>query len=219
MLSSRLLAVASLVDQNAKVADIGCDHGLLGIYLKKNNLVDDIVLSDISPKALNNALNNLKRNNLKIKAIVSDGLKNIDTTHLDTLVISGMGTKTILEILDNPCKLKNINNLIISSNNNLDILRKKITQMGYYIVDEITVLENKIWYVIIKFKKGQKIKFVSNKYGLLKKDKALYYQYRLKVNKKILKKLSYKNMLKIIQLNWENMVLLLLLKKCRRISN
>ena len=39
MLSIRLKAVADLVDNNKIIADIGCDHALLSIYLVENDLV------------------------------------------------------------------------------------------------------------------------------------------------------------------------------------
>ena len=36
-ISKRLAAIASFVPQNAKILDVGCDHGLLDIYLFQNN--------------------------------------------------------------------------------------------------------------------------------------------------------------------------------------
>lgn len=50
-LSKRLEMVASFIDENDKsVIDIGCDHGLLSIYLaeKFNNL--KIIASDVNNK-------------------------------------------------------------------------------------------------------------------------------------------------------------------------
>ena len=52
-LSKRLEMVASFIDENDKsVIDIGCDHGLLSIYLaeKFNNL--KIIASDVNNNAL-----------------------------------------------------------------------------------------------------------------------------------------------------------------------
>ena len=39
-LSKRLDAISSLVPINSKVVDIGCDHGLLDIYLYQNKISD-----------------------------------------------------------------------------------------------------------------------------------------------------------------------------------
>lgn len=158
-LTPRLASIANMIDENSNIVDIGCDHGLLDIYLMQNKKNINIIASDINKKALNNAITNIKRAGLtnKIKTIVSDGLESIDTTNLDTIIISGMGAHTMVGILyNNISKLKNINTIILQSNNDIDFLRKKITTIGYHIEDEKLVKEKKYIYTIIKFKKGYK---------------------------------------------------------------
>lgn len=179
MISKRLKAISSFLSSNDKVVDIGCDHGYLGIYATKKNLVSKITLSDININALNQARNNINKVNLNIETILSNGLDNIDTTNINTVVISGMGTKTILDILSNKEKLNNIDKLIIQSNNNLDILRESISNMGYKLIDEITIYDKDIWYVICLFIKDTNcyINDTIIKYGLLKEDKLGYYEY------------------------------------------
>ena len=46
-LSNRLLAVAKQVDKDARVADIGTDHGYLAVYLTINN-ISDVILPETS---------------------------------------------------------------------------------------------------------------------------------------------------------------------------
>ena len=99
MISKRLLCVASFVNKDDKLIDVGCDHGYLGIYLKKNNLVSDLLLTDVNNNALNNAINNINNNDLDIKYMLTDGINNIDLDKYNTISISGMGTHTILKIL------------------------------------------------------------------------------------------------------------------------
>ena len=158
-LSPRLEKISHYIKDNTKIIDIGCDHALLDIYLIKNRKNINIIASDINEKALSNAKKNLKKYSVEnnIQLIQSNGLDNIDTTSLDTIVISGIGSHTIVGILyNNIKKLKNINTLIIQSNNDLDFLRYKITKIGYYIEDETLVKDNNIIYTIIIFKKGYK---------------------------------------------------------------
>lgn len=152
-LSKRLKAVADLVDTN-RVIDVGCDHGYLDIYLTKYNNCKCIA-TDISDNAIQSCINNISLYNLngKIDVLVTNGLEGIDVNEQDTIVISGMGTNTIINILTN-AKLSDT--LIISSNNNLEKLRKFIVSLGYYIDNEVYILEHGIHYVIIKFKKGIK---------------------------------------------------------------
>ena len=148
-MNSKLEAIASLVTTES-VIDVGCDHGYLDIYLTKKGI--KCLATDISSNAIKSAINNFKKNNLNIDYIVTDGLNNIDIKNTDTIIIAGMGTDTIIKILN-----KNItNDLIISSNNHLERLRRYIVSMGYYIEKEIFIIENNKPYVIIKFKYGFK---------------------------------------------------------------
>lgn len=158
-LSKRLVQVADFVNDGAKIVDIGCDHGLTDIYILQTKKDVSIIASDINEKALSNAITNIKKYKLenKISTIVSDGLSEIDTDNIDTIIISGMGAHTIVGILQiGKSKLKNIDSIIIQSNNDLDFLREKVTKLGYYIEDEALVKEKKFIYTVIKFKKGTK---------------------------------------------------------------
>ncbi len=158
-LSRRLMTIADYVEDNTSMVDIGCDHGLLDIYLYQNRKNIKIIVSDINKKAISNAISNIKKNNLedKIKVIVSDGLDNISMDGLDTIVISGMGAHTIVGILySNISKLKNIKNIIIQSNNDIDFLRDRVVNIGYYIEKEALVKDAGIIYTVIKFKRGKR---------------------------------------------------------------
>lgn len=149
MLSRRLQVIASLVTTES-VIDVGCDHGYLDIYLTKNGI--KCLATDISEKSLLKAKYNFNNYNLNIETKLTDGLNDIDIKSTDTIIISGMGTDTINKILN-----KDINNdLIICSNNHLEKLRRYIVNKGYYIKDEIFILENNKPYMVIKFKKGFK---------------------------------------------------------------
>ena len=64
-LSKRLEIVASYISDNVKLVDIGCDHGLLDIYLAKNRKNITIIASDINENALNNAISNIKKYKLE----------------------------------------------------------------------------------------------------------------------------------------------------------
>ncbi len=221
MLSLRLKKIVSLLDSQDKVVDIGCDHGYLGIYAIREKLVKSIILTDIKESALSMARKNVKNSNLDIPLIVSDGLNNINASDINTVVVSGMGTSTILHILNNKEKLVNVPKLILQSNNNLDTLREEVTKLGYQLIDEITVNDNNIWYVICLFKKNEnpKLDDITRKYGLLKKDKQDYYEYVINSKKDILKKLEESHDLTLKeQLKTEIMELTKLLEKCRIIS-
>lgn len=150
---NRIKAIASLVDNDALVVDIGTDHAYLPIYLYENDITKNIVASDISSNALLFAKNNLEKHYLrgKIKLVVSDGFKNLDEC-FDIAIISGVGTETIKKILDNEVLP---NKLILSSHKNVSDLREYMFKIGYKIEKEIIVYENNIYYNIIKYIKGK----------------------------------------------------------------
>ena len=173
-ISKRLKTIASLVTPQKKVIDIGTDHAYLPIYLYLNNITKNITASDISPQVLEISLNNLQKYNLekKINLIKSDGFRNVDGI-FDIAVITGMGTYTIINILNT----KNIpDTLIIQSNNDYYLLRKHLTYLGYKIEKEIALYENKHYYIIIKFIKEKE--FLTDEELLFGKSNNLqYYDY------------------------------------------
>lgn len=159
-LSSRLKLISEFVPLNSKVMDIGCDHGLLDIYLYQNKIVKKIIASDINFSALNNAIENIKANKLEkeIETRLSDGLENIHAEdEIDTLVIAGMGSNTIVNMLKKDIKkLDKIKTIIIQSNTKLEFLRSEIVKLNYYITDEAIVEDNKKIYIVIKFIKERR---------------------------------------------------------------
>ena len=209
MKSKRLLEIAKYVDINDSILDVGCDHAYLSIYLKKNNLCKNVIASDISKNALEYAQKNIAKAKLDINTYVSDGLNNI-TEFYDTVIISGMGTNTILHILD----YKELpNKLIISSQNELYKLRKNLNLLGYTLKEESIVYENNHYYVIMNCIKGkQKLSNKELMYGI--SDNREYYLYLYNKNKDILNKV---NISKKIKLCFENLILKQSLKKSRRI--
>lgn len=159
-LSKRLEAISSLVPNNSKIIDIGCDHGLLDIYLYQQKKCSKIIASDINESALNNAKENIKKNKLekKIETRLGNGLDTLkDSDDINTIVISGMGAHTAVGILKNNLdKLKKINTIIIQSNTKLEFLRKEVTKLNYLIDDELLIEDNKKIYTIIKLVKGKR---------------------------------------------------------------
>ena len=187
-LSKRLESLAKFVLKNDRVVDVGCDHGYLSIFLVENNLAKKVVASDINQNALNMAINNIKKRNLKIETVLSDGLNNIDMHDINTIIISGMGTATILHILANHEKMKNVNKLIIQSNNDHELLRKSISKMGYFLTDEKYIKDKDKWYITSLFIKSDKVNTKKElEWGLL--NNVQYNKYLIDKEQNILKKI------------------------------
>ena len=205
MNSKRLLEIAKYIDKDDTVLDVGCDHAYLSIYLKKNNLCKSVLASDISENALNYAKKNISKYKLDINTYVSDGLKDINE-YYDTVVIAGMGTSTILHILDTKVLP---NKLIISSNNEHYKLRSELNKLGYRLLNESIIKENNHYYVIMKYIKGsQKLSKKYLKYGI--SNNKEYYKYLYNKNKELISKVNLK---KKIKLYYELLILKSLIKK------
>lgn len=164
------------MDLKDRVVDVGCDQAKLGILLAKRN--QKSIASDISPKVIERASLDIRKLGLDnlIDLRVSNGLQNIKKNEADTLVLSGMGTHTILEILNNT-KLK-FNKIITISNNYHDILRDKMNELNYKVDKELIIKENNKYYNLILFTEGTKE--YSQKellLGLNQVDNKLYNEY------------------------------------------
>ena len=203
MKSIRIEAIASLIDKDAYILDIGTDHAYLPIYLYNNHITNKIIASDISDKVLESSFNNLKKYSLdkNILLIKSDGFTNINYD-IDTAVIAGMGASTIIRIIENASKLPNT--IIISSHNDQELIRKYMNSINYKIDKEIVIKDNNIYYVIIKYIKGNEIltdeeilfgksnnkeylNYLLNYYQDLynKSHKIIYKEYVLTIEKKL----------------------------------
>lgn len=157
-LNNRLQAVATLVDNNKKIIDIGCDHAHLSIYLMQTKTPLKMIASDINEGPLLHAKENIKKYKLedKIKTKLGSGIEPIEND-IDTIIISGMGGLNMIGILKyQPYKYKNVSTIILSPNSDTSILRKEICKLGFYIKDELLVKEKNIIYPVIKFERGKR---------------------------------------------------------------
>jgi len=158
MLSKRLQSLTKYFNKEDNVIDIGCDHALIDIYMIKNNIINSIIVSDIHEGALKQGINNIKLNHLKdvIECRLGDGLNVLtDDDKIDTILISGMGASTIIDILNNKY-INNINKLVIQSNNDYEKLRRYITSIGFIITNEEYFIDNGKKYINIIFERGTK---------------------------------------------------------------
>ena len=169
---NRIEAIYSLIDIDDKVVDVGCDQAKLSIMLAKRN--QSSIASDISENVINKAKSNIKSNLIDLR--VSSGLSNIKEGEVDTLVLAGMGTHTILDILNNTnIRFKKI---ITISNNYHDILRNKMNDLNYIVDKELIVKDNNKYYNLIMFKEGNR-KYNKKELllGLNHIDKDMYNEY------------------------------------------
>lgn len=194
MISNRLKSLVKYVNKADKVIDIGCDHALLDVFLVKNDVVSSVIVSDVSSNALRQGISNIKKYNLEnnIDARVGNGMDVLESTdNVDTIIISGMGTNTILEILNNRY-LSNIKKMIIQSNKDYYELRRSVVKLGFVISSEEVIEDNNKLYINIVFVRGIKDYSVEElKYGTDNMiNKNLYYESLIEKNTRILNSIT-----------------------------
>lgn len=202
-LNNRLTKISDFIFSNDSVIDIGCDHGLLGIYLYLKKNVKKMVSSDVNELPLNKAKENIEKYNLtqKIEVRLGNGLECL-SNEIDTIVISGMGGLTINQILKDIKKYSNIKKIVISPNTDFYKTRKVITKLGFYLEEETIVKEHNKYYLISCYIKGKgsKINCFFGKLDLHNKDVLSYYLDLVIKNRKINKSLSFKYIFKKVKL-------------------
>ena len=125
-ISDRLLACAGFVCKGDRVADIGCDHGYLSIYLLTEDIAKSCIASDINEQPLLSAVRNAEKYGVreKIEFYLSDGVRSIPRD-FDTLVCAGMGADTMVSILEAAPWLKSDKyRLILQCQSKTAMLRK-----------------------------------------------------------------------------------------------
>ena len=169
---NRIEAIYSFINLQDKVVDVGCDQAKLSLLLSKRN--QSSIACDISINVINRAKENI--NSQLIDLRVSNGLSNVKKGEADTLVLSGMGTYTILDILNNT-NLR-FNKIITISNNYHDTLRKKMNELNYKVSEELIIKENNKYYNLILFTEGNKSYSEEELLlGVNHKDKEMYIEY------------------------------------------
>lgn len=157
-LSKRLLTIASLVQKNSIVADIGTDHGYVPGYLIENKISKKVIGADISKGSLEKIKDYVKEIGFEqqIEIRLGDGLKVIKPYEVDTVIIAGMGGVLIKEILDYDKEVTNsITNFILQPMIGAKELRMYLMDNDFEIIKEELVKEENKYYEIIHAKKGK----------------------------------------------------------------
>lgn len=151
-LSNRLLACCDFVSPGDRVADIGCDHGYLGIYLLKNGIASNVIASDVNEKPLQSALHNAVKFGVKehMSFYLSDGIRSIPR-EFDVLVCAGMGGDTMMSILEAAPWLKDPKyRLILQCQSKRPELRRHLYRLGFAIRRETLAQDGKFLYPVME---------------------------------------------------------------------
>lgn len=164
-LDRRLSAIISEIDCDV-LADIGCDHGYIGVQALIERRAKWLIAADISEKSLSKCRLLAAEKNLtdRVEFVVSDGFENV-TTMPDTAVIAGMGGYEIIKILKTAKSLNRVpEKLILCPHQNASELRRFLN--NYPIEKDYIVRSDKKFYpIIVVSAKGEKYRADEFRYG------------------------------------------------------
>jgi tRNA (adenine22-N1)-methyltransferase len=150
-LSERLRLCAAFVRPGDRVADIGCDHGYLGIHLLTEGIASSMIEADVNEGPLQSALHNAHKYGVadNMKFYLSDGAQKIPRD-FDTLVCAGMGGDTMIHILTQAPWLKDPRyRLILQCQSKTPMLRHFLSAEGWAIRQEAVLRDGKFLYTVM----------------------------------------------------------------------
>lgn len=154
MLDKRLQMCADMVSGSGIICDVGTDHAYLAAELILSGKCRKVIASDVKKGPLEAARNTIEKYGVadKVELILSDGLENIPMDGVTDVVIAGMGSETIIDILEKCDRLHDDINLILQPMTKSEILRKWLYENGFEIYSERLVDDGNRIYVVISAK-------------------------------------------------------------------
>ena len=155
MLDSRLSLALEMYDTVETGADIGTDHAYLPIALLRSGKCGRMILTDISPGALQNARTHIREASLGDRALLleGDGL-GVLPEKCEMISLLGMGGKTIRQILLRDSRFLRGASLLLSAHTDLPLVRRAVMEIGYHLDAEEPCQAAGRFYLILRARPG-----------------------------------------------------------------
>ena len=156
-LSKRLQAVADLLGEGLKVADVGTDHGYIPIYLVETGKCPAAFAMDINKGPILRAKEHIEAHGLQDKITVrqSDGVKALVVGECESVNIAGMGGALAIKIMEEGKEIfKSLQEFVLQPQSELDKVRIYLHENAYCIVKEDMVYEDGKYYPMMKLVNG-----------------------------------------------------------------
>lgn len=151
-LSRRLQVCCNFISPGDRVADIGCDHGYLGIHLLLSGIARSVIASDVNEGPLQSAVINAEKYGVreKITFFLSNGVQNIPRD-FDVMVCAGMGADTMISILEAAPWLKSQQyRLVLQCQSKTPMLRQYLSEQGWRIAEETVLRDGRFLYTVME---------------------------------------------------------------------
>lgn len=157
MLTKRLQTILDVLPHVLSVVDVGTDHCLLPIAIKKKYPNMEVSASDVAKGPLASAQKMLQEHHMQdIQLYLSNGVQDLPM-QCEAVIIAGMGANTMIEILEKGfdyCKACKY--LVLQANKDVDLLREWLFTHGFSIVAEEIVFDYKYYQIlVVEYKKQE----------------------------------------------------------------
>ena len=148
-LSERLEHVAALCGSGTALADIGCDHGYLGIWLVKKGAFRNVIAMDLRSGPLAAAKSHVEEEGLsgQIECRLSDGCDKLARGEAEVISFAGMGGPLMISLLERDMALiRSMKRLVLQPQSEIPKVRQWLKDNGFRIEDEDIVFEDGKFY-------------------------------------------------------------------------
>lgn len=152
----RMRSIANFVTEGCHIWDIGCDHGLIGLYAFFTRAGKSLKLIDESSKVCAR-LARLKDEHLKdrhweIEVVHNRGESMVPKSAGLSVILAGLGSKTIARVIKglllSPVKPSEF---VVSTHTGFEVVRAILTEQGYCCVEKVLIFEKNQEYFIEKY--------------------------------------------------------------------
>lgn len=152
-LSRRLAAVAALVSDGSRLADIGTDHAYIPIRLASEGRIPSAIAMDVNRGPLDRAAANIRQAGYedRIRTRLSDGFSALKPGEADSAVIAGMGGGLVIRILDSGMPVvRTLKECILQPQSEIEKVRTFLLKEGFFFMEEMMVEEDGKYYPMMK---------------------------------------------------------------------
>ena len=152
-LSKRMQAVADLVTPGQRVADVGCDHAYVSIYLVEQGIASQCLAMDVNKGPLERAQANIQAHGLedRIETRLGSGLEPARVGEVDAVLMAGMGGILMRDLLETSKEVSHsLQEWVLQPQSDIDLVRSYIRESGFTIVEENMVEEDGKYYPMVR---------------------------------------------------------------------
>ena len=149
--------VAGMVRPGNVLADIGCDHGYLSVWLVREKTVGRAIAMDLREGPLRKAQESIRffHQTEVIETRLSDGMDELHPGEADRIVIAGMGGILMRDILrrGREC-VRKAGQLVLQPQSDPELVRAEVFAQGFTITDEQACFEDGKYYIAFAAEPG-----------------------------------------------------------------